>query len=186
MPWRYKQLTGLIGASLIMAGCTSNIPLSIQNSPPENPGVESVRANTTDYVKRPVRWGGSIAKIENKQTETWVEIVEKELRRGGQPLTTDKSQGRFIARIQGFLDPEIYDKGRQLTVSGVLEQAVTRPIGDFTYLYPVVNVETFYLWEKESDAGLYDPAPYWFYRSWYYDPWYSPYPYPYYPHYRRH
>ena len=47
-----------------------------------------------------VRWGGAIASVENRRDETWIEIVER-------PLNTDKSAGRFLARVDGFLDPAV-------------------------------------------------------------------------------
>jgi outer membrane lipoprotein len=155
-------------------GCASNIPVNISTAPAGNPTLESVRENSEQYVGTQVRWGGTIARVENKETETWVEIVTRELRKSGQPIASDETKGRFIARINGFLDPAVYEEGRQLTVAGTLEEAVSSRIGQFTYLYPVVRVETFYLWEKEPDDIQYVPAP-----PWYYDPWY-PYRHPYY------
>jgi outer membrane lipoprotein len=132
-------------------------------------------------VGTPVRWGGTIAQVDNKQNETWIELVQKDLRNSGQPLASDHSEGRFVARVAGFLDPAIYSKGREMTVAGTLDQPLPGRIGEFGYLFPVVKANTVYLWEKEPDVVYYDPMPYW-----YYDPWY-PYrfPYHYYPPYWR-
>jgi len=153
---------------LVLTGCASSIPQALRVAPSNNPSVSVARESAEQMVGTLVRWGGTIARIENKETETWLEVVDKELRSNGQPLDTDKSRGRFIARVAGFLDPAIYEKGRQLTVAGTLEKPVVRRIGEFTYLFPVVKVDHYYLWEAKPDVVYYEPLPYW-----YYDPWFS-------------
>lgn len=152
---------------LLLAGCASGIPQAIRVPPPNNPSVNVVREAAAQMVGTQVRWGGVIARIENKETETWIEVVDKELRSNGQPLDTDKSRGRFIVRVTGFLDPAIYEKGRQITVAGTLEKPVVSHIGEFTYLFPVVKAESEFLWEQKPDVVYYEPLPYW-----YYDPWF--------------
>lgn len=170
-PW----LRALVCAALLaMVGCATTIPEGVRNAPTNNPSVSVARDAAAQLVGSPVRWGGTIARVENKETETWIEVVQKELRRNGEPAQTDTSGGRFIARIGGFLDPVIYEKGRQITIAGALEQPIVSRIGDFTYLFPVVKADSHYLWEAKPDVIFYEPVPYW-----YYDPWY-PYGYPYY------
>lgn len=150
-----------------LAGCASTLPEAIRTPPPNSPAVNVARESGEQVVGAQIRWGGTIARIENKESETWIEIVDKELRRNGQPLETDRSKGRFIARIVGFLDPVIYEKGRQITVAGVLEKPVVSRIGEFTYLFPVVKVDNHYLWEIKPEVVYHEPLPYW-----YYDPWF--------------
>lgn len=165
-----------IATAMIVGGCTSHIPAPIRSAPPDSPALAVVRDHPNDAVGKTVRWGGIIAKVENQQTETWVEIVDKSLGWNGAPLESDKSQGRFIARIAGFLDPIIYERGRRLTVYGTIEPAVAHRIGDFTYLFPVVLVSESHLWAPEPDVVYYEPWPIW------YDPWYPrPFPYHYGP-----
>lgn len=162
--------------AMLVAGCTSYIPAPIRSAPPDSPPLAVVRDHPNDAVGKTVRWGGILAKVDNQQTETWVEIVDKSLGWNGAPLETDKSQGRFIARIAGFLDPIIYERGRRLTILGTIEPAVTHRIGDFTYLFPVVLVSEHHLWAPEPDIVYYEPWPIW------HDPWYPrPFPYHYGP-----
>lgn len=154
-------------AILLLASCTSTLPQALRVPPPNNPSVNIARERGEQMVGTAVRWGGTVARIENKETETWIEIVDKELRRNGQPMDTDQSRGRFIGRVPGFLDPVIYEKGRQITVAGLLEKPVVSRIGEFTYLFPVVKVDSHYLWETKPEVVYYEPLPYW-----YYDPWF--------------
>jgi len=83
-----------------------------------------------------------------------------------------------IARIPGFLDPVIYEKQREMTVTGALAEPITRTVGDFPYRYPVVDVDTYYLWAKPLPATYpYYYDPFW-YDPWYPHRWYRPHPHP--------
>lgn len=178
MRTRILLLLGMLG---LLGGCASNIPKPIRVAPANNPTVAGVVANVNAFKGTAVRWGGTIASVENKAHETWVVIVARPLDSDGQPIENDRSLGRFIARVSGFLDPDIYTKDREVTVSGTVERSVVRMIGKHPYAYPLVKVQTLYLWRQYPEA-----APYYPYPSWYYDPYYYPfYPYPYWYPYRR-
>lgn len=161
-------------ACLTLIACASQLPPAIKEAPANNLSLAEVRATPDKFIGAFVRWGGIIAKVENKETETWVEIVDKDLSRWGQPRSNDQSSGRFLARVDGFLDPLVYAKGREITISGKVEQSIVNKIGDFTYLFPVIAVVQFYLWQPEPTVIYYDSWP-----NWFYDPWYPYYRYPY-------
>src|SRR4051812_21365403 len=165
--------------SLVLVGCASQVPRAVSEPPPSKLSVAEARANQGPLGAN-VRWGGTIAKVENRETETWIEIVERPLDSDGRPQPVDQSGGRFLARITGFLDPVVYAPGRAITVTGTLPEIITRPIGDYPYAFPVVKAASFYLWPLLPPRSSYqDP----WYDPWYpwhhpfYDPWY-----PYYPH----
>jgi outer membrane lipoprotein len=165
---------------LLLAGCASNIPKTISTPPSGNPMVAEVRSDVQRFTGAHVRWGGTIATLENQANETWIEIIARELDRSGQPRLTDRTSGRFIAIIDGFLDPALFTEGRELTVAGVMEGETTRKIGEYDYNFPLVRVDNYLLWPLRPDPSTYDYPPYW-----YYDPWYPGYPwYPYYYPYR--
>jgi outer membrane lipoprotein len=172
---------GLLCATLL-AGCASNIPKEIREAPAGNPMVAEVRADAARFTGTHVRWGGTIAAVDNQASETWIEVVARALDSSGEPRQTDHSPGRFIAIIDGFVDPALYAEDREITVSGVVEKAVTRKIGDYDYTLPVVRVESHLLWPLRYEPDAPDYPPYW-----YYDPWYPFYPGYYYPYrYHRH
>ena len=146
--------------------------------PPENPGLEAVRANIERYIGAEVRWGGVVASVENRTDETWIEIVRYPLREDARPRSGGLSDGRFIASFRRFLDPVVYQVGRPLTVVGTIRDKVERPIGDYDYLFPIVAVEGSYLWQSDREyeyPGPYYPPPWWYYDPWFYHP--RPYPY---------
>ncbi len=147
---------------LTLAGCASNVPRDIQDAPAENPTIRDVRNNIDRYTGSSVRWGGTIASVENRQNETWVEVVARELGRYGRPRDSDNSYGRFLVRINQFVDPQVYAEGRELTVAGVVESRIVREIGEHPYTYPLVRANSYYLWPQYSASDRY---PY--YRGYY-------------------
>jgi len=162
-----------------LAGCATTAPEAIRENPPGNPSVAEVRTSPDRFAGERVRWGGTIANVENRQRQTWIEIVARELDNRGRPTDGDTSYGRFIARLDGFVDPAIYSKDREITVVGNLAKALTRNIGKHPYRFPVVDVATHHLWAREQAARPYYYDPFW------YDPWYPyyyrPYPWSYRP-----
>lgn len=168
-----KQLI-IILMLLLLGGCASTVPSVISSPPSDNPTITQVREDIEAFIDTPIRWGGTIAEVQNLKSETLIEIVARNLWSSGRPQSGDQSEGRFQARIDGFLDPEIYEKGRALTVAGTIEGEHPGQIGEHPYRYPLVNVTTYYLWDPlpASRPIYYDP---WFYDPWwptpfYYDP----------------
>ena len=168
-------------ATLLSAGCATTVPKEIREPPPDNPALAEVRTATQRFIGAHVRWGGTIASVDNRETETRVEVVARELGRDGRPRETDRSPGRFIAAIDGFLDPVVYAEGRDLTVTGVIAGEVTHKIGDHDYTFPVVRVNSYLLWPPRPEPLPYDVPP-WYYDPWYpWHPYYHPYRWPYHP-----
>jgi len=163
--------------ALLLLGCSST-PERIRQAPPGAPTLTEVRQQPETHLGARVRWGGTIARVDNRQDETRLEVVLRPLYGDGEPKELDRSEGRFIARLDGFLDPAIYASGRRITVLGKVGGTLEQELGQMRYRYPLVEVETHYLWpqtlERETAPHYYDP--------WYYDPWYPWHPYPWHRH----
>ncbi|MGH8601656.1 MAG: Slp family lipoprotein [Gammaproteobacteria bacterium] len=162
--------TGLF-CVLLVAGCAS-VPPQIKAPPLGDPSISLVQKDAESHRGELVRWGGSIVEVENKENHTLVIVVAKALGRSGRPQGSDHSPGRFIARVEGFLDPDVYKTDREATVYGVIEGQLMRKIGEKSYEYPLVKAETVYLWP--------DYSQYTYRYSPYYYPYYSLRPYPFY------
>lgn len=163
---------------ITLSACASGIPPAISERPAHTPSVDEARRHMQKLQGTSIRWGGKIASIENRAQETWLEIVAQPLNRYGRPQDTDAMNGRFLARLSGFLDPQIYTTGRQITITGKLEKTIVRNIGDFPYTYPLVQAEVHYLWPPLEPA----PSHFFYYDTLRYDLWY-PWGYP--PHLHR-
>jgi outer membrane lipoprotein len=150
----------LLGAGLVSC---ATVPTPLQGQ-----YAKSTPKETAANSGGPVRWGGEIIKVEPKADTTCFEILARELDDSARPLSHDKNGGRFIACHAGFYDPEEFERGRDLTITGQVTGTDHGKVGDFDYAYPHVAAETIYLWPKRSRLQ----------RSPYYDPWgygYGPY-----------
>ena len=174
----------LIGSTLLVLGaCASKIPPNIREAPLNAPGISQVRADPGTFIESRIRWGGAILSLDHSADKSRLSIVTFPLNDDGKPVAQGGSAGRFIAEVEGFLEPTIYSKDRDITIIGDLQGIETQRIGGFDYEYPVVAVDEFYLWPKKTVQTGYN-------RGYYY-PYYRPY-YPFYPwhfyhfHYHRH
>lgn len=162
--------------AMAIAGCAGNVPREISTELPGGPDVAAVAADGRPFVGRQVRWGGTIVAVENKPQETWVELLAKDLGAFGRPQDTDVTQGRFLVRVEGFLDPEVYSVDREVTVYGAVESSIARMIGERPYNYPLIKAERIYLWPEYARYGddpwcdeFYWRSAWWHYHS---SPWY--------------
>ena len=169
--------------ALIITACAS-VPASLQPAPAEGaPTLAQAMRAPDSHAGERIRWGGTIAGVENRREETLVEVAARPLGRDARPRSTDTSEGRFLAVIPGFLDPAIYEEGREITVSGALDGVEMRAVGEYEYTYPRVRATGHELWPRPMATAPAYPAYYWhdpFYRYPWDDPWY-----PYYRPYRR-
>ena len=167
--------SAIIFTVLILFGCAARVPLPVSKTPVANVSVAEVRADGHRFDGTVVRWGGEIARVDNKAKETWIEIVSRQLRTNGQPRQAGKSSGRFIASFQGFRDPVVYQVGQSLTVLGPIKGQVKRPIGEHDYSFPMVSATASVLWQVEPEPAYYEyPPPFWYYDPWPYYPWSHP------------
>lgn len=174
---------GFIIAAVLLTGCATQVPAPISTIPAGNLSVAEAQSDPARFKGTAVRWGGMITRVENRPSQTWVEVVSHELQKNGEPLPESGSSGRFIASFAGFIDPMVYGTGRLLTIVGTVDDLTTRPIGEYNYTFPVVTVTTSHLWpvEVEEPPRLDYPPPWWYYDPWPFYP--RPYP-PLHPHYR--
>ena len=131
---------------------------------------------TDKYLGNTVILGGYILETQNLADKSSIKVLQAPLGFGETPKSRDDSEGRFIISHKGFLDPEIYNKNRKVTVAGIIVGTAVEKVDHFAQSYLKIESREIHLWPKEEDYLM----PY------YYDPWYYPYPYyrhpyPYYP-----
>jgi len=168
-PTRWVSIA-LIG--LLAAGCVGVIPETARQGVDANFTFAELWANPDAARGRRVAFGGQVLQVTPGQQETEIEVLHHPLRYDDSPNLAAPSDGRFIVRRAGFLDPAVYAAGLLVTAAGPVEGAAERPVGQATYRYPVIRADFLYLWPRYE--LVYPPPPY---------PYYYPYPYwyPYYP-----
>lgn len=159
----HRPLT-LAAAFALLAGCAT-IPKPLEGTYTD---VSTSSAQQGGAGGNRVRWGGEIIKTEPGPQQTCFYLLSRPLDSQARPKTgnTGENLGRFVACRNGFYDPEVFVRGRELTVTGTLHGTVSQKVGDFDYAYPRVEADVVYLWPKRPVISAYPPG--------YYDPFWGP------------
>ena len=122
-----------------------------------------------------VRWGGTLVRTLPGPKDTCFEVLNRPLDERARPERDDRSDGRFMACLAGFYDPEVYAPKREITVLGTLQTPTIGKIGKHDYVYPQVAADTVYLWPKQvlqpfDPAMNFGPDPFMYQDPWMYGP----------------
>lgn len=169
------RLLGIILMSLLLASCAESVHqherLGLGPDSFRMPVEASDSSRATGFVRsasvpagemplgslqisqgQAVLLSGIVLKAKRLDGMTEVEVLQLPLEADGRP-TDDRrqSQGRFLARQTTFLDPAILATGPVVTVHGVVEGVVERPLepGSDNYAYPIVVVQDLTIWPHE-------------------------------------
>jgi outer membrane lipoprotein len=163
----------LLLAVWALAGCASSqVPQAIRERPLQLLTVTEVQQDPGRFLGRRVRWGGTIIAAHNRERTTEIEVLSRPLGTDGEPRGDKPGEGRFMALFQGFADPAEYPRDRLLTITGRVQRLEIHPVGEYPYRYPVVEVESRYLWPEPLPPLLPDYYPNPWYPPWYL--WYRP------------
>lgn len=156
---RSGMLLGLLSMVLVATSCVSPSPAG------EVVGVSVLEMQEGGVdTGLPVRWGGTITGVQNKNEVTILEIVSRPLQQSGRPRHNDQTDGRFLAEIQGFLDPQIVSAGRDISLVGTINRVEQGHIGEADYQFPVMSVFDYQFWKKASEIEQSNVYPY-YYRN---------------------
>ncbi len=140
----------------VATGCSVMTPAVQDDALPPLPYLELVR-QAGEYKNQTVILGGYVISVENQKAHTRMEVVQAPLGVGQKPKSKDLSEGRLVLIYEGFLDPEVYTKDRQITVGGqLLGSSATE--SDPSYPYLRVQVRDIHLWPVEKP---FPPNPHW-------------------------
>ncbi len=188
---RITVIALLLGGLLILASCAESAHQVPRNAvhidlPPEleqqidtSVTFVDLQAAPANYVGRVVKVGGVVISAKRTKVQTEIEVLELPTEAEGPPTTERlRSEGRFLAVREAFLDPASVPAGTPITVIGVVTGSATRPLDESEYTYPVIEIKhlidltTAAAHKSGSDAAAF------------YGPYYSPFGY--YPSFRRH
>lgn len=161
---RRTSILAVVGA-LALGGCAT-IPQPLQGDYPPVP-LDAARSGAATAV----RWGGEIIETQPLEQQTCFFVLAQPLDAQARPRAGSDSLGRFVACKSGFYDPEVFAKGREITVTGTLDGTVQHKVGEYDYAYPKVEANNVYLWPKRQ---LYVRDPYYYPWGGYYPYWGGP------------
>lgn len=161
MRWQWL-LWGFI--AFLSAGCTHAVSSGVRQQVDTTLSLAQIRSAPDAYKGRIIMLGGDIVSTRNLAEGTLIEVLHKPLDSRDRPLLTDRTEGRFMALCQGYLDPAIYSTGREITLAGRVEGSRTDTVGELTYVYPLISCLEVHLWPPRPAVVYYPPGyayPYW-------------------------
>jgi len=192
----------LFGGLLILSSCAesahqihrnagnSDVPLELAKQIDSSVSFVDLKAAPANYVGRVIMAGGVVISAKRTKDQTEIEILQLPTE-GGRPSTTDRlrSEGRFLAIREEFLDPASVPPGTPITVIGVVKGSTTKPLDDSEYIYPILDIKHLTDWSavaSQQSGGSaaafygphYSPFGYWG-RPYGYSPYFGR-PYPFY------
>ncbi|HWF60781.1 MAG TPA: Slp family lipoprotein [Nitrospira sp.] len=177
---RMIALFSLLCGLLILSACAESIhqvqrtaeslgiPLELENEIDRTVRFADLQQAPSDYVGRTIMLGGTVIKGKRTKEGTELEVLQRPTGEEGR-LTEDRlrSEGRFLAVRETFLDPASLPEGTPITVIGTVKGVTTRQLDESDYVYPVLEVKHIIDW-KSLEARTRD-------RSLYYGSYYPPY-----------
>jgi outer membrane lipoprotein len=146
---------------VLVSGCVNAISRGVLKDVDREITFSALIKAPNTYQGKMVMLGGIIVNTINKPEGTLLEVYQTRLDRG-RPVDTDRSEGRFLALYQGFLDSEIYKQGRRVTLAGTVQGEKVQQLGEIEYHYPYLIIKEIHLWQEEPPVR-YEPDPW--------DPW---------------
>ncbi|MFA0051064.1 Slp family lipoprotein [Vibrio breoganii] len=150
----YRVLTALL-LGLVLAGCSS-LPDSLVSSNEKIVTDYGNWVNSAPEEVSEVRLGGVIAKITNLEAKTRLEIVNLPIAKDGKPDINVEPEGRFVAYVDGFIDPVTFAKGRLISVLGKPAGNESGKVGEYEYRFPVLNADGYHLWQIKEKLIVHD------------------------------
>ncbi len=168
----------------VASGCAHVISPEVRQAMKRDLSFPLVLQDPDSFQGEMVIWGGVIIETQNLTNGTSLTLLEAPLDSQGFPEDAEHSRGRFMARTSAYLDPEVYQKGRKVTVAGEVVGKEVRALGETQYRYPVLSVRELHLWKEPERVYGWPYGPYyWGPPLWYWDWWW--YPHWHYYHFRR-
>jgi len=140
----------LVASIFIVSACASS-PFNMEGVHQTISPAQTLDNKT--HLNKRVVWGGMIVEIRNLKNSSQLELLNYPLDTNGEPVRSAQPQGRFIIKVNSFLDPAQYNSGRWLSVLGSVLPSEPGKIGEVKYQYPVVQSEQLHLWPEYSSTG---------------------------------
>jgi len=146
-----RRILRAMAVLLFLNGCAPAISKEVRDQVDPAATFESVLHDPDSYKGKTVLWGGKIIQTRNTKDTTWIELLQQPLARDDRPIRGSASEGRFLIRHEGFLDPAVYGRGLELTLVGEVRGRETRPLDEGEYSFPVVSDRQLVLWGPEQE-----------------------------------
>lgn len=163
----------LFCAALMLSACAESIhqvqrdtellgvPLGLEQEIDTSVSFADLKRAPNEYVGRTVMVGGNVIRAKRTEAGTEVEILQLPTEKEG-TLTEERlrSEGRFLAVREAFLDPASLPQGTPITVIGTVKGETTRQLDESDYTYPILEVRHIIDWNSVAAQRRRDRSPY--------------------------
>jgi outer membrane lipoprotein len=147
----------LVVFAVFVAACSSQrvVPESLEPLVDRGVTFPELLSAPESFQGRVVVLGGEVLKAKRLKNGTLIELLQLPLDKNERPsFDRQRSQGRFFAIQQEFLDPATLVEGTKLTIVGEVSGSKTEHLDDVEYRYPMVIVNHLHSWaEPSQDYG---------------------------------
>jgi len=143
-----KKLPILLFAMVFAACATPPFKLDGVN---QNISPTQTKGNDQFQGQRVV-WGGMIVETKTFDKYTQIEVLSYPLDDSTAPIESGQTQGRFLLKYDGFLEPAEYASGRWLSAIGLVQPSIKGNIGSAEYHYAVLEAQQIHLWSEDRDS----------------------------------
>ncbi len=151
----------LIVALLFIASCAPVISQQVREQARPDITFKELQNTPEHYKGQVIILSGFIIETKNTKEGTLLEILQAPAGFRGEPKDADRSEGRFLALSDHYLDTSIYKKDRKVTVAGEVQGKRVQPLEKTEYVYPLLHVKEIHLWPVEEVRPY--PYPYSYY-----------------------
>lgn len=170
---RMTVLVSLICGTVLLSACAESIhqvqrdtellgiPLGLEQEIDTTVRFADLKSAPGQFIGRTVMVGGTVIRAKRTGTETEVEVLQLPTEKDG-PFSDDRlrSEGRFLAVREAFLDPASLPQGTPITVIGTVKGETTRALDESDYTYPILEVKHIIDWNSVASQRRRDRSPY--------------------------
>lgn len=170
---RMTVFAPLFCAVLMLSACAESIhqvqrdtellgvPLELEEEIDATVSFADLQRDPREYVGRTVMLGGNVIRAKRTAAGTELEVLQLPTEKEG-PLSEDRlrSEGRFLAVREAFLDPASLPEGTPITVIGTVKGETTRQLDETDYTYPILEVRHIIDWNSIAAQRRRDRSPY--------------------------
>lgn len=167
-----KKILPVMLITIMLTSCAPVLKYDLMKRGIRDVPPSTVKDNPEAYRNRLFILGGIVVDTKVIKEGTLMEAIYVPVDSYGYFKRVGLLDGRYLALYEGFLDPLIFRKDREITIAGEFVENRTGKIGEMEYVYPLFRIKELYLWEERRYYYYISPPyPPMYYPPWWYDPW---------------
>ncbi len=145
--WRLAIALCVLSA---FTGCSAGLSREARSQVTYDGAFSYLQQDPAAHVGETVMLGGRILDIRTSEERSEIMVLQMPLDHWNAPIQEDLSEGRFLVFMERFLDPMLYNKGKLMSMVGVVRGSEIRAIGQYEYSFPTIDAMEIKLWLQDD------------------------------------